>query len=433
MVVKVMDVKVMNLKVEGRLRRSIVALGFAMAGACGFSQAALAEYRLSPGDTVEVAVAGIPDQHFRASIQPDGTITLPGVGSVVVGGMTQADIQARMETLLPTKIFRYRTPDGVEHSVVLKPADITASIAEYRPVYISGDVLTPGQQAYRPMMTVRQVVAVAGGYSLLRSRAMQGSGDPVELQRDYESSSIEYAKDFFHAARLQAELQDKVALQTQLPRDVSVASTVSAAMLKSEANSLRLSQDDFHAEQAFLEDSVKKTDVQLGVLKTQEQDEAKGVEQDEQELDRIVKLFSAGSLVSPRVTDARRGLLLSSTRHLQTTVEVMRLQRQQDEQRRQLERIEAQRKMKLLTELNDTNARLAVTSARLQATRQHLQPLGAAGPIPVGGDNLKPDVTIVRKVGQEWTRIAAAADADVEPGDVIDVALRAATAQVPSQ
>ena len=423
----------MDVKMEGCLRRSVIALGLAMVGTCGLSQTALAEYRLSPGDTVEVAVAGIPDQRYRASIQPDGSITLPGVGAVVVGGMTQAEIQTRMETLLPTKIFRYRTPDGLERSVILKPSDITASIAEYRPVFISGDVLTPGQQAYRPLMTVRQVVAVAGGYSVLRSRTMQAGADPVELQRDYEVASVEYAKDFFHAGRLQAELQDKEAFQPQMPREVSIASMVSAAMLKSEAESLRISQDDFHAEQAFLEDSIKKTDVQLGVLKTQEQDEAKGVESDEQDLDRIVKLFSAGNLVSPRVTEARRALLLSSTRHLQTTVEVMRLQRQQDEQRRQLERMGAQRKVKLLAELNDTNVRLAVLSARLQATRQRLQPLGAAGPIPVGGDNLRPDVTIVRKVGQEWTRIAAAADADVEPGDVIEVALRSAALQVPSQ
>jgi polysaccharide export outer membrane protein len=423
----------MDVKMEGCPRRSVIALGLAMVGICGLSQTALAEYRLSPGDTVEVAVAGIPDQRYRASIQPDGSITLPGVGAVVVGGMTQAEIQTRMETLLPTKIFRYRTPDGLERSVILKPSDITASIAEYRPVFISGDVLTPGQQAYRPLMTVRQVVAVAGGYSVLRSRTMQAGADPVELQRDYETASVEYAKDFFHAGRLQAELQDKEAFQPQMPREVSVASMVSAAMLKSEAESLRISQDDFHAEQAFLEDSIKKTDVQLGVLKTQEQDEAKGVESDEQDLDRIVKLFSAGNLVSPRVTEARRALLLSSTRHLQTTVEVMRLQRQQDEQRRQLERMGAQRKVKLLAELNDTNVRLAVLSARLQATRQRLQPLGAAGPIPVGGDNVKPDVTIVRKVGQEWTRIAAAADADVEPGDVIEVALRSAVLQVPSQ
>jgi polysaccharide biosynthesis/export protein len=414
----------MDVNVGRLLRHSILACGFAGVVAVFFGQTAFADYRLSPGDTVEVAVVGIPDQRYRALVQLDGSINLPGIGPVVVEGMTQANLQARMETLLPTKIFRYRTPDGLEHSVVLKPDDVTASIAEYRPVYISGDVLTPGQQAYRPLMTVRQVVAIAGGYSLLRSRAMQAGADPIELRRDFESASIEYAKESLHIVRLQAELQDKATFEQQTPRAASVASTISSAMIKSETDSLRITQDDFHAEQAFLEDTIKKGDLQLEVLKTQEQDEAKGVESDTQDLDRVAKLFSAGTLVSPRVTEARRALLLSSTRHLQTSVEVMRLQRQQDEQRRQLKRMAAQRKVRLLAELNDTNVRLVVLSARLQATRQRLQPSGAAGPVLTGADNLQPDVVIVRKIDQKWTRIPAAADAEVEPGDVIEVALR---------
>jgi polysaccharide export outer membrane protein len=425
--------------------------GLAIAFALSVSEAARAEYRLAPGDTVEIALAGVPD-HYRAPIQPDGSITLPGLGPVAVQGMTQADFQARMEAFLPTKIFQYRTPDGVEHPVLLKPADVTTSIAEYRPVYISGDVLTPGQQAYRPLMTVRQVVAVAGGYSVLRSRAMQGATDPVELQRDYESASVEYAKEFFHAARLQAELQGKDTLDQQISKDMSLASSTNASIVKSETESLRLARDDARAEETFFDESIKKAEAQLTVLKTQEQDEAKGVESDTQELDRASKLFSAGTIVSPRVTEARRALLLSSTRHLQTMVEVMRLQRQQDEQQHQLEKWRSQLKIKLLADLNDANVRLASISIRLQAIRQKLQPFGAAGPRPVGSDNprlapggagaggvaasgprpvgsdnLKPDVAIVRKVDQKWTRTEATPDTEVEPGDVIEVALHLET------
>lgn len=408
-----------------RLHRSTMVCCVAAVLAFAFIRPALAEYRLAPGDVVEIAVAGVPDQHHRVAIQPDGSITLPGVGPVVVGGMTQAELQAKMEMLLPSKIYRYRTPDGVEHPILLRPTDITTSIAEYRPIYISGDVLTPGQQTYRPLMTVRQVVAVAGGYSLLRSRATQTNHDPIELKRDYELAAIDYVKNYVHAARLQAELQDKEAFQQKAPYDVSVANSIRSEIVRSETESLRVSRKDFQAEQAFLEDSVKKADDQLGVLKTQEEDEAKGVQSDAQDLDRISRLFNAGNVVSPRVTEARRALLLSSTRHLQTTVEVMRLQRQKDEQQRQLERLAAQRKIKLLSELNDTNVRLSELSARLQATRQRLQPSGAVGPMAAGVDNLKPEVAIVRKIGQNWTRTIAGIDTEVQPGDVIEVALRA--------
>jgi polysaccharide export outer membrane protein len=382
---------------------------------------------------VEVAAYGLSDQHYRAAVQLDGSISLPGIGAVMVGGMTQKELQQRMETLLPTRIFRRRTPDGQEHPVVLKPADITATIAEYRPVYISGDVLTPGQQAFRPLMTVRQLVAMAGGYSLLRSRAQQGGADPAELQREYQAASIEYAREFYRSLRLQAELQNKATLPQQtLQRDAAIASSLSSSIVKSESESLRVAQDDFNAEQAFLENVIKKADAQLSVLKTQEQEEAKGVQSDAEDLDRLGRLFNAGNATSARITEARRAMLLSSTRHLQTLVEVMRLEHQQEGDRRQLDRLAAQRKGKLLGDLNDSNVRLAVLGATVRAARQRLQPVGAGGgPLLVDPDKLKPEIAIVRKIERQWSRTAADPDAEVEPGDVIEVTLRATA--IPSQ
>ena len=43
-------------------------------------------------------------------------------------------------------------------------------MAEYRPVYINGDVSKPGEYPYRPATTARQLVAVAGGYDIMRIR-----------------------------------------------------------------------------------------------------------------------------------------------------------------------------------------------------------------------------------------------------------------------
>jgi len=411
----------------GQPRRcSMAACCLAAIASIVLSRAALADYRLAPGDVVDVAVYGMPDQHFRALVQQDGSVSLPGIGPVAVGGMTQIELQERMETLIPTKIFRYRTPDGQEHPVVLKPSDIAASIAEYRPVFISGDVLTPGQQPFRPLMTVRQLVAMAGGYSLLRSRVQTGA-DPAQLQREYQTASIEYTKESIRALRLQAELQNKTAFQPQTSKDASVGGSVSSAIVKSESELLHVSQDDFQAEQSFLEAAIKKGDGQLDVLKTQEQEEKKGVQEDSEDLDRLGKLFSAGNLTSARLTDARRAMLLSSTRHLQTLVEVMRLQRQQDDQRRQLDRLSAQRRMKLLADLNDTNVKLAVLAATVKAARQRLQPVGAGGPVLVDPDQLKPEIAVVRNDDQKWTRTVVTPDAELEPGDVVEVALRPAT------
>ena len=382
-----------------------------------------AQYKLAPGDTVEVSIGSAPEQRNRVQIQIDGTIALPWVGTMNVAGLSPAELQTHMETLLQSKILRQRSPDGREQALVIKPGDVMTSVVEYRPIYITGDVLTPGQQVYRASMTVRQAVAVAGGFSLLHSRAQPGT-DPADLVRDYQSFSTEYIKEYFHVVRTNAELRGDDSFDQTAPSEISLPAAAIDPILQSEAQSLKAAQADFRKERSFLEDAAKQSDAQLATLRKQQDGEEKGVQADEEELERVVKLFGSGALPSPRVTESRRALLLSSTRRLQTTVELMRLQRQREDFLRQIERLASQRTITLLRELKESSVRMADLRVKMQALSQKLQPVGGAGAAPIGTSDLRPEITIVRKVGQQWDRIAAAVDFDVEPGDVVDVALR---------
>jgi len=274
-------------------------------------------------------------------------------------------------------------------------------------------------------MTVRQAVAVAGGFSLLRSRSQQpGATDPADLLRDYQSLATEYTKEYFHIIRTNAELDGRDTFDASPPNDISLPPAVIASVVQAEAESLKTSQNDFRTELRFLEDAVKQSDAQLVTLKKQLEGEEKGVQADEEELERVMKAFGSGLLASPRVSESRRALLLSSTRRLQTSVEVLRLQRQREEMLRQAERVKSQRTINLLREQKDSSVRLADLRVRMQALSQKLQPVGSTGAVPVGTSDLNPEVTVVRKLGQRWDRIAASVDFDVEPGDVIEVALR---------
>lgn len=379
-------------------------------------------YQLSPGDTVEIGIASIPDRTQRAVVQMDGTIALPEVGMISVGGLTSTQLQTRMETILPSKIFRMRLPDGREQMIVIKPSDVTAIIAEYRPIYVTGDVLTPGQQTYRPLMTVRQAVAVSGGFSLLRTRANQNGPDPVDLRRDYESLWGEYTKAYLHGARIRAELQNKDSFDTQMPQGSPLPDSVGAAIAQSESEALKIALGDYQQEQSFLDKAEKDTAAQVEVLAKRQEVEAEGVKADEEDMARVTKLYEAGNLTNNRLADVRRALLLSSSGALQTSVELMRTQHQQDDYARQREHVDNQRRIDLLTELKDTDAVLADLTSKLHATSQKLQPTGASAlPLPIAGETVRAQVTIVRKVGDEWRKLTADEDAAVAPGDTVEV------------
>ncbi|KRB29158.1 polysaccharide biosynthesis/export family protein [Mesorhizobium sp. Root172] len=402
-------------------KRTVLA---SVAGMFLTSMAAAGEvepYRLSPGDTVEIGIAPIPDRTQRAVVQMDGNIALPEVGMVMVGGLTASELQNRMQTLLPATIFHLRLPDGREQMVVVKPGDITAIIADYRPIYVTGDVLTPGQQAYRPLMTVRQALAVSGGFSLLRSRAGQTGPDPVDLRRDYETLWGDYTKEYFHAARLRAELQDQADFDKQTPQGSPLSPSVGAAIAQAEADALKIALSDFQQEQAFLEKGQKDAADQIDLLQKREQVESESVKADQDDLAKVTKAFDAGNLTNTRLADVRRALLLSSSGALQTSVELMRARRQQEDYVRQRERNDNQRKVGLLTDLKDTNARLGDVTARLRAASEKLQPTGAsAQPLPIAGETIQAQVTIVRKIGHEWRKISADEDTIVMPGDTVE-------------
>ncbi|QCI69527.1 sugar ABC transporter substrate-binding protein [Phreatobacter stygius] len=401
-----------------------LAASVLLIGGLGCGARAETTYRLSPGDIVEIGLAGMTEQRHRAVIQLDGTIALPSVGSVAVAGLTSAELQTRMENLLPTKVFRRRTPDGREQILIVKPEDVTTSVAEYRPIYVTGDVLTPGQQTYRPLMTIRQAVTTAGGYSLLRSRATQAGTDPADLRRDHDLLWTDYIREYFRVLRTHAELAGQDTFDQTPPRNAPLPETLIAAIGQAEAEALRVAQADYRLEQSFLDRAAKETDEQIVVLQLREQEEERGVQADMHELDRVNRLFGSGNLVSPRVTESRRSLLLSSSRRLETTVQLMRARRQVDEYRRQLERLTNQRQVTLQLLLRDLNVRLADLGVRIQAVSEKLRPLGGVSTIPAVGARLRSEVAIMRKIGEQWQRLPSPEDAEVQPGDVIEVAFR---------
>ncbi|TIX64371.1 MAG: sugar ABC transporter substrate-binding protein, partial [Mesorhizobium sp.] len=195
-----------------------------------------------------------------------------------------------------------------------------------------------------------------------------------------------------------------------------------SAIAQAEAEGLKISLDNFQQEQSYLEQSAKAAAAQIEVLLKREKAEAEAVKADEEDLARITKVHKAGNLTNDRLADVRRGVILSSSRALETSVELMRTRRQQDDFLRQRERNDNLRRMALLTELKDTNVRLADITARLRAASQKLQPTGAsAQPLPVAGETIQAQVTIIRKVGEEWRKQPAGEDTEVSPGDTIEV------------
>jgi protein involved in polysaccharide export with SLBB domain len=132
-----------------------------------------AQYKLQSGDTLEISLAGVPDFKQRSPIGVGGTIILPLAGQIKIDGLSVSEARAAIARELSNKVYRRSTADGREIPHLVLADEIVVSVIEYRPIYVNGDVVKPGEYTFRPGMTVRQAIAIAGGCDLIR---LQGAG-----------------------------------------------------------------------------------------------------------------------------------------------------------------------------------------------------------------------------------------------------------------
>jgi polysaccharide export outer membrane protein len=289
---------------------------------------------------------------------------------------------------------------------------------------VNGDVSKPGEFPYRPLMTVRQAVALSGGYDTMRFRTSNPILDWADLKSEYETFWTEFAKEQAHVWRLKSELGDTTdSAQNALP-DLPLPRSTTSEIVRVETEHLNILKVDHERQKAFLQGAIKQGYEQIAVLSDQQQKEEQGVQADVEELKKSVELFGKGMLPSPRVTDNRRAVLLSSTRKLQTGAELMQLKRQQGDLERQLERLDDQRRIDLLGELQEAEVKLSEIRAKLQGIGDKLQYTALLKSRLMRGNGYKLEVAITRRIETGVQRVVANEDWELQPGDVVDVSLQ---------
>ena len=118
----------------------------------GLSRAAgVSDYTTGSGDRLKVTVFGHSDLSGQFLIDGSGSIAMPLIGDIAIGGFTVREIEVAIVAKL--------VPD------YLKNPRVSVEVLNYRPFYILGEVKRPGSYPYVSGMTVITAVALGGGYT----------------------------------------------------------------------------------------------------------------------------------------------------------------------------------------------------------------------------------------------------------------------------
>jgi polysaccharide export outer membrane protein len=125
-------------------------------------------YNIGPKDLISINVFDVPDLNITVRISEDGSIVLPLLGRVEVGGLTRFQLEKKLAGLLEEKY--------------LKNAQVTVFIKEYhsKTVSVIGEVVKPGNYELIGRQTLLQVLSTAGGLN-------ERSSDRIIIIRSYKS------------------------------------------------------------------------------------------------------------------------------------------------------------------------------------------------------------------------------------------------------
>ena len=141
-----------------------------------------AHYVLGPGDDVDLKIWGMTDFAARLTVDRNGQITIPRVGTVTVAG-TRAD---QLEKLLKTQVAR-----------VFNNFELSATLGRLRSiqVYVVGQARKPGAYTVSGLSTLISVLFESGG------PAATGSMRKVQLVRNGQTLSTLDLYQFIHSGK----------------------------------------------------------------------------------------------------------------------------------------------------------------------------------------------------------------------------------------
>lgn len=108
-------------------------------------------YRLGMGDKLKITVYGEDNLSGPFEVNALGQISMPLIGEMPAGGLSLQEFRDKLTRKLA---------DGY-----LKNPKVSVEMMNYRPIYVHGEVKNGGEFAFKNGASLRDVVAMAGGYT----------------------------------------------------------------------------------------------------------------------------------------------------------------------------------------------------------------------------------------------------------------------------
>lgn len=386
-------------------------------------------YRLAPQDTIRIAVVewkpDLGESRDWNSINGEyvldgaGNLSIPYIGLVEANGKTTADIASLISNSLRKNLGLNGFPQA------------SVSIAQYRPVFITGQVQRPDQYEYFPGMSVLKLVAVAGGISRQDPEGKDLTANIISTKSGYEELYDTRVALLTKASRLKAEIarEKDVSYSDEVTGHPNFKDIARGEEVIKEANDARMKRQLVALDElkGLLSSQLVTLDNQLKTLKTQEEFAVA-------ERESVRELADKGLAVNSRVRAAHQFLSQTQTNILSTQTDILRVKQELNKAERDSASLLDDRDADLASELQEVERELRIVEIKMALSRDQLSLFLATNSANLlqEASEFKIVYSISRDKDGETQKMIATDDHPVLPGDVVQVIIEPIHSEVTS-
>ncbi|MEL4375505.1 polysaccharide biosynthesis/export family protein [Brucella cytisi] len=405
-----MSHKIIKNRIGMHLRATMLSGLLLLGGSFG----ALADgqaYRVGPDDVLQVTVYGQPSLTGLYPVDVDGNIGYPVVGNISVTGLTTNEISEKIAGSLSQHI------PGLT---------VTATINQYAPVFVVGDVKVPGKYQFRPGMVVLELMALGGGAGKAESPALTAGMQLISAQQEYVDLQMQITAMAIRRARFEAELngtdftytlpdqaaanKETVALTQKMLDGEKTVFNVRRNNLAAERRALEAQAASYGDEIQTLQQSIKLHDTEIGLL--------------QENVDSSKSLVDRGLAAKSNLRDMERDLSATRRAALELASFLARARQNQLAMEQRIANLEEIRKSEAATNLQDIDLNIARMERRSNTQLQAMAEIAkSSGNISAATLRQKLVFSISRIVNGSFQDIVANESTEIKPGDILRVEL----------
>jgi exopolysaccharide production protein ExoF len=380
------------------------------------------EYRLGTMDKLRIKVVewqtaegAVRDWSMISgdyTVGPSGNISLPFVGEMPADGKTTSEIADAISEQLQQRFGLLDRPDA------------SVELAEFRPVFISGDVQTPGKYPYAPDLTVLKAVSLAGGVRRAADAGLRVERDFINARGNYDVLVAQRNGLLAKRARLIAETGGQE--EIEFPKELQESDE--GRKLIADETAFKAARDrQLSVQLKAIEDLKTLLQNEVASLEKKITSQNRQIDLAREELQGIGNLADKGLVVNARVLTIERSIAELEGKVLDMETAALRAKQDISKASQDATNLQNDREAEIAQERQQAEAEIEGLNLKIAMYKDLMAEAMARDPQAAlsTGAAAAVSYSIVRKAGDKATETPAEENTPVLPGDVIKVGIAA--------